>query len=103
MTQPSLFNRLKAGLEEGISHELGELKLQAQTLEVPQPPKDYGPAEVKALRVKLRLSQAQLASFLYVSKKTVQGWEQGLRRPTSSSARLLQIIEKPELLDSLTK
>lgn len=103
MTRPSLFSRLKTGLEEGIAHERGEVKLSTHTLEIPQPPKDYGPTEVKALRVKLRLSQSQLAKFLYVSKKTVQGWEQGLRRPTSSSARLLQIIEEPELLESLTK
>jgi len=31
---------------------------------------------------------------LNVSTKTVQGWEQGLRKPSNASLRLLEIVQK---------
>lgn len=94
-----IFERLKEGLEEGISHERGELELATSKLEIPAPPKDYEPDDIRQLREALDMSQTQFAKYLFVSTKTVQGWEQGLRRPTSSAARLLQFIENPDLLD----
>ena len=94
-----IFERLKEGLEEGISHERGEIELTTSSLEIPAPPKDYEPDDIRQLRETLDMSQTQFAKYLFVSTKTVQGWEQGLRRPTSSAARLLQFIENPDLLD----
>lgn len=94
-----IFERLKQGLEEGIAHERGELELESSSLEIPAPPKNYEPDDIKQLRENLSMSQTQFAKYLFVSTKTVQGWEQGLRRPTSSAARLLQFIENPDLLD----
>ena len=94
-----IFKRLKEGLEERIAHERGEFDLETSTIEIPRPPKEYEPEDIKTLRNSLKMSQTQFAKFLFVSTKTVQGWEQGLRRPTSSAARLLQFIENPALLD----
>lgn len=93
-----MFERLKEGLEEGIAYERDEFELNSSTIEIPKPPREYGSNDIRQLRDKLEMSQAQFAKFLFVSRKTVQGWEQGLRRPTSSAARLLQFIEQPELL-----
>ncbi len=94
-----IFERLKEGLQEGIAHEQGALELKSSVLEIPCPPRDYEPEDIKQIRDGLKMSQAQFAKFLFVSTKTVQGWEQGLRRPTSSAARLLQFIEEPELFE----
>ena len=94
-----IFERLKEGLEEGVRHERGQMDLKSTELDIPSPPKDYEPDDIRKLRDRLEMSQAQFAKFLFVSTKTVQGWEQGLRRPTSSAARLLQFIENPDLLN----
>ena len=95
----AIFERLKEGLEEGIAHERGELDLQSTAIEIPRPPREYEAEDIRQIRDQLEMSQAQFAKFLFVSTKTVQGWEQGIRRPTSSAARLLQFIEEPELLN----
>lgn len=93
------FERLQEGLNEAVAHERGQLELKVTSVNIPKPPRDYKPDEIKEIRARLHMNQAQFAQLLYVSMKTVQGWEQGLRRPTSSAARLLQFIEHPELLD----
>jgi len=45
------------------------------------------------------LSQARFASVLGVSKRTLQEWEQGRRKPTGAARSLLAIATKrPEVL-----
>ena len=46
---------------------------------------------IKALRERLKWTQADLADRCGVSVRTVQGWEQG-RKPTSSARRVLEIL-----------
>ena len=99
--RPRLFDRLKKGLEEGIAYERGERTLHVTEVIVPDPPERYGADDVRRIRARLRMTQAGFASLLQVSSKTVQSWEQGIRRPQQSSARLLQFIEHPELLTTL--
>ena len=98
---PPLIERLKKGLEEGIAHERGERKLRVTELNLPENPKVYSADDVKAIRADLKMSQAGFALLLQVSSKTVQSWEQGVRTPRQSAARLLQFIEHPELLSAL--
>jgi putative transcriptional regulator len=101
--RPRLFYRLKKGLEEGIAHERGERSLRVTDVVVPDPPQSYGPDDVRRIRTRMRMSQAGFARLLQVSSKTVQSWEQGIRRPQQSSARLLQFIEHPDLLTTLAQ
>ncbi len=96
--RPRLFDRLQAGLTEGIAHARGETELVETTLTIPAPPPEYDAARVRALRSHLNLSQPHFSRILNVSAKTVQSWEQGTRKPGQSSARLLQIIENPDTL-----
>ena len=43
------------------------------------------------------LSQAQMAAFLNVSKRTLENWEQGRRDPTGAAQTLLRVMEhEPE-------
>jgi len=46
------------------------------------------------LRKKFNVSQRLFAAMLNVSIKTIQSWEQGLSEPTSSTLRLLEIMQK---------
>jgi putative transcriptional regulator len=88
--RPSLFERLKTGLQEGIGFAREELSLR--TTEVPDRPPAFPAAKVMRLRRRLRMSQGVFARMLNVSPKTVQSWEQGERQPSQAALRLLQIL-----------
>ncbi len=59
--------------------------------------KEYAPDEIIALRKRFRLSQAALASVFNVSVSTVQKWEQGNKKPTGSSQKLFDLMERKGL------
>ena len=59
--------------------------------------KDYSPKKIVTIRKRLKLSQAALASVFNVSTSTVQKWEQGNKKPTGASKKLLDIIERKGL------
>ena len=93
-TRKPIFERLKAGLEEGLAHARGELTLK--TVEVPDAPPEIDAKTLVALREEAAMSQAIFAKVLYVSSKTVQSWEHGDRVPSMASRRLIQLFaEEP--------
>ena len=57
-----------------------------------------GPAatvpDVRGIRERLGLSQAQLASYLNVSKRTLENWEQRRRGPSGAARTLLWIMQR---------
>ena len=59
--------------------------------------KDYSPQKITAIRKKFNLSQAALASVFNISTSTVQKWEQGNKKPTGASRKLLDIMERKGL------
>lgn len=98
----SVFQQLQAGLEDSISHSKGRLRLKTTTL--PSPPPMVRAKEVAALRRLLGMSQAIFAATLNVSPKTVQSWEQGIRRPADVALRMLQVIrERPQVVRMIMK
>ena len=56
--------------------------------------KEYSPQKIVSIRKSLSLSQAALASIFNISPSTVQKWEQGNKKPTGASKKLLDIIER---------
>jgi len=59
--------------------------------------KEYSPENIISIRKKLKLSQAALASLFNISASTVQKWEQGNKKPTGASKKLLDVIERKGL------
>jgi putative transcriptional regulator len=56
-------------------------------------------SEVTAARLKTGLSQADFAAALNISKRTLQQWEQGRRRPSGAAVTLLRIAaQHPDVL-----
>lgn len=54
---------------------------------------------VARIRLRSGLSQAEFAAALGVSKRTIEQWEQGRRRPSGAAKTLLKIVDKhPEVL-----
>jgi len=96
-----LAERLKKGLQELIAHEKGEITLRTREVVLPDPPHNYTAADIVRIRKDLGYSQAVFASVIAVSVKTVRGWEQGSRHPSGSASRLLQLLERPEMLREL--
>lgn len=61
----------------------------------PVPPFDA--ARIRALRERLNLSQAVLATVLNTSASTVRKWELGDKSPSGPSLRLLDLLERKGL------
>ena len=55
--------------------------------------------DIKRIRKKLTVSQAEFASMIGVSVKTLQNWEQGRRCPRGPAQALLKVASKnPEVV-----
>jgi putative transcriptional regulator len=98
----SLAERLKQGLTEGIEHARGERDLTTHAIEAP-PGRDYSGEQVAAIRKRHGLSQAAFARVLMVNVKTLQSWEQGARKPSRPTMRLLQVFDEPNEFSTLLR
>lgn len=79
-----LFDELIASLSEAKAIVRGELP-PSRRFELKR-------MDVKAIREKTGLSQAQFAHLIQISTKTLQNWEQQRRTPTGPAAALLKIV-----------
>lgn len=79
------FNSIKQGLQEAIAHAEGH---QAG-VRIHRP----RPVDVRALRAKVGMTQAQFAAQFGFSPATLRHWERGDRRPHGASLVLLNVIE----------
>jgi putative transcriptional regulator len=62
---------------------------------------ELAPLDVKAIRQRLRKSQAEFARMIGVSVATLQNWEQGRRRPEGPARALLKVAaENPEAVSA---
>lgn len=78
----NLFDELREGLEA--------IRDKPETL----PRREMTAPDVKAIRKAFGMSQTQLATFLHVSPRTLQNWEQGRRVPGGATRTLLRVMEK---------
>ncbi|MEI6147330.1 MAG: NadS family protein [Methylococcales bacterium] len=81
----SIFNELKASLEEAV--DIKQSKKQAARVT------RYDVANVKAIRLKLKVSQQELADALGTSVDTIKSWENKRRNPTGLAAKVLATIQ----------
>lgn len=61
------------------------------------PIKQYSGPEVREIRMKNNLTQNLLASYLGVSKKTVEAWESGQNCPAGPASRLLEMLDAKQI------
>jgi putative transcriptional regulator len=52
---------------------------------------EFRPADIRAIRLKLKKSQAEFALMIGVSVSTLQNWEQGRRSPDGPARALLKV------------
>ena len=92
----SLFDDLKQGLEEAIDYEKGNGEARVKTYMI-MPIKEYSNKEIREIRIKAGMTQSVFASYMGVSKKTVEAWECGRTHPTGPAFRLLDILATEDL------
>ena len=82
-----------ADLIEGMklvrAHQRGEIELEQVW------PK---PIDVKAIRKRVKMSQAEFSRTYGISKRALQEWEQGGRQPDSAARAYLTVIAKEPAL-----
>ncbi|MFO1375311.1 MAG: NadS family protein [Agitococcus sp.] len=87
-----LFNELTQSLKEATAIAKGEIQPSRRfVLDTP---------DVKAVREKTGLSQAEFALRLHVSARTLQNWEQNRRTPTGAAAALIRLLNaRPDVIE----
>ena len=62
-----------------------------------EPVRELSPNKIRTLRKRHKVSQPVFAAYLNVSAATVKAWEQGAKRPTGASMKLLNLVERKGL------
>ncbi len=89
------FGELRGSLKEALEHARGERSdLRTTKLQIIEPPPPMSTSKIVQLRRSLGCSQGMFAKALNVSPRTIQSWEQGVRAPSATALRLLDIIQK---------
>ena len=92
------FSKLLAGLEDARAYHRGMARLTVRDVAL-KPPAPMSAHSVRAVRLRMRLSQAAFARVLNVSPRTVQAWEANTRQPSDAALKLLSVAKKnPEVL-----
>jgi putative transcriptional regulator len=92
---------LVGSAEAFADHLKGSRKLTLRTKTVPLPArvKPLSPAQVRAIRKSLNVSQPVFAAMMNIPTVTAASWERGRRQPTGAALRLLDIARRhPEVL-----
>ena len=62
------------------------------------PVRELGPDEIRALRLREKLSQPVFARYLNVSRNLISDWERGVKKPGGPALRLLTVVQKKGLM-----
>jgi putative transcriptional regulator len=73
------------GMKVVLAHQRGKVELEQVW---PRP------IDVKAIRKRVKMSQAEFSRAYGISKRALQEWEQGGRQPDSAARAYLRVIAK---------
>ena len=88
---------LEQSAREILAHVKGDALLPTRRIVLPDE------VDVKRIRTKARMSQAEFARAFCINPRTLQEWEQGRRKPDATSRAYLAVIAKNRgaVLDAL--
>ena len=89
---------LEQSAKEILAHVKGETRLPVRRVVLPDE------VDVKRIRGKTRMSQAQFARAFCINPRTLQEWEQGRRKPDATTRAYLAVIARNQkaVLKALT-
>ncbi len=93
--------RLIASLEQGLEALRSGRELPSTTVIIPPDPAPFKSEYLVTLRKRYQMTQPVLAALLNVSDKAVESWEQGKRNPNGAALRLLQMLDKPSIFETI--
>jgi putative transcriptional regulator len=79
---------LEQSAKEILAHVKGEARLCTRRIVLPDE------VDVKRIRTRARMSQAQFARTFCINPRTLQEWEQGRRKPDATTRAYLAVIAK---------
>jgi len=79
---------LEQSAKEILAHVKGDVRLPTHRIVLPDE------VDVKRIRTKARMSQAQFARTFCINPRTLQEWEQGRRKPDATTRAYLAVIAK---------
>lgn len=79
---------LEKSAKEILAHVKGEAKLPMLRIVLPDE------VDVKRIRTKAGMSQAEFARAFCINPRTLQEWEQGRRKPDATTRAYLAVIAK---------
>jgi putative transcriptional regulator len=96
--RPTVGARIVEGLEQAIAWTKGENdRVRVTLVDVPD-------VDVRAVRQKMGLSQAQFATKFGLRPATLRNWEQGRSHPDAPTRVLLAVIAKhPEAVEDVLR
>ena len=92
-----LYDDLMTGFNEILEAQKTGKTMKSTTIIIPDV-KKYNNMEIRKIRAKTGMTQAIFASYMGVSKKTVEAWERGVNHPTGPACRLLSILDTGEII-----
>lgn len=102
ITSKKLGDLLLQSVDEGVKYTQGKISLRESVAHLTPTPPDFSSSAIKKIRSQFDLTQELLAQLLGVKSSAVKHWEQGLRKPSPSVRRLLQIIQAdPNILEKI--
>ena len=81
----SIFDELQTSLQEAVDIKQGKAQASRVTR--------HEVADVRAIRTKLHVSQAEFADAMGTSTDTIKSWETKRRNPTGLAAKVLATIQ----------
>ena len=96
-TRTKLGMALEQSAKEILSHVKGDARLATRRIVLPDE------VDVKRIRTKAGMSQAEFARAFCLNPRTLQEWEQGRRKPDATTRAYLAVIAKNReaVLDAL--
>ncbi len=79
---------IRRGLEQAVAFAEGKADDAQYRVHIPEM------IDVKAIRTKLKMTQAQFAGRFGFSVNTLRHWEQGLRQPEGPARAYLLVIDR---------
>lgn len=89
---------LETSAKQILAHVKGETRLPTRRIVLPDE------VDVKIIRSRAGMSQAEFARAFCINPRTLQEWEQGRRKPDATTRAYLAVIAKNRkaVLDALT-
>lgn len=81
-----LFKELESNLGKAVRYAKSEAAATEYLV--------LSPEDIKAIRLKVKMSQAVFAREFQLKLDTIKGWEQGKRSPDAAATNYLRMIQK---------